>query len=90
MTEVSSDLKEVLRLTGSVLLFDQKVMGPLATALRRASEVVCEVFIRSTFLCKNSSLAASSFSGFGPEDREALSAGGGEFGPIARSPNAPY
>lgn len=36
-----------------------------------ASEVVCEVLIRSSFLCKNSSLAATSFSGFGPEDREA-------------------
>lgn len=57
------DLKEVS-------LFDQRVMG--LKAPHCTSVVVGEVFIQSSFLCKNSSLAASSFSGFGPEDREAL------------------
>ena len=50
-----SDIKEVL-------LFDQKVTG------RSPPRSFCKVFVRSSFLCKNFSLAASSFSGFGPED----------------------
>lgn len=46
-----TDLMEVLHLTGS--LFDQKVMDLSATLPR--SEGVCEVFVASSFLCKNSS-----------------------------------
>lgn len=60
-----SDLKEALHLTGSSH-FIGRAVGLSATVLH--TEDLCGVFMWSRLLCRNSSLAASSFSGFGPED----------------------